>query len=85
MPSGDRLHAAIDGIRSLIEGSRYLRGYFDILPEAFRDPELRDRIFALYRWWYEQNLRWLGLAGDASTRPELLTGLGELIAAHIEK
>jgi AcrR family transcriptional regulator len=77
----DRLHAAIEGMRHLIEGSQHLRGYFDILPHAFREPELRQRIFALYRWWYEQNLRWLGLGGDAAGRPDILTGLGELIAA----
>jgi AcrR family transcriptional regulator len=77
----DRLHAAIEGVRRLIEGSQHLRGYFDILPHAFRDPDLRRRIFALYQWWYEQNLRWLGLGGDAAGRPDVLTGLGELIAA----
>jgi AcrR family transcriptional regulator len=77
----DRLHGAIEGIRRLIESSHFLRGYFDILPHAFREPELRERIFSLYEWWYEQNLRWLDLGGDAGARPDALRGLGELIAA----
>jgi hypothetical protein len=57
------------------------RGFFDILPHAFRDPELRGRLFALYEWWYRQNLTWLGLAAPGAEDNEMLMGLAELIAA----
>ncbi len=78
----ERLHAAMVGIRGMIAGTQSFRAFFDILPHAFRDPELRARIFALYTWWYGENLKWLGLDGRPNGEtPELLMGLAELIAA----
>jgi AcrR family transcriptional regulator len=78
----ERLHAAMAGMRSLIVGADSFRGFFDILPHAFREPELRARLFALYTWWYEENLKWLGLDGrPGGPHHELLQGLAELIAA----
>jgi hypothetical protein len=39
-------------------------------------------MFSLYIWWYQQNLKWLGLGGSTSTvDSELLMGLAELMAA----
>jgi AcrR family transcriptional regulator len=79
----DRLHAAMVGIEGMIVGADSFRGFLDILPHAFRHRELRERMFELYRWWYRQNLEWLGLAvADAQGQQhEILTGLAELIAA----
>ena len=79
----DRLHAAMVGIQGMIVGADSFRGFFDILPHAFRDDDLRERMFELYRWWYRQNLEWLGLAVETSDgeQHEILTGLAELIAA----
>jgi len=79
----DRLHAAMVGIEGMIVGADSFRGFFDILPHAFRDDDLRERMFELYRWWYHQNLEWLGLATDGvdDKQHEILTGLAELIAA----
>ncbi len=79
----DRLHAAMVGIEGMIVGADSFRGFFDILPHAFRDDDLRERMFELYRWWYHQNLEWLGLATDGGDgeQHEILTGLAELIAA----
>jgi AcrR family transcriptional regulator len=79
----DRLHAAMVGIEGMIVGADSFRGFFDILPHAFRDDDLRERMFELYRWWYHQNLAWLGLATDGldGKQHEILTGLAELIAA----
>ena len=59
------------------------RGFFDILPHALRDPELRARLWSLYAWWYRQNLEWLGLADgyDTGEADDMLMGLAELIAA----
>ncbi|HSL94894.1 MAG TPA: TetR/AcrR family transcriptional regulator [Thermoleophilia bacterium] len=79
---GDRLHAAMQGIRRMMVSADDFKGFFDVLPHAFRDDELRERMFALYRWWYRQNLEWLGLNGPADPeRSDLLMGLAELIAA----
>jgi AcrR family transcriptional regulator len=81
VPPEERLHAAMIGIRRMILDADSFRGFFDILPHAFRDPELRSRLFALYEWWYQQNLKWLGLAAPGAESNEMLMGLAELIAA----
>ena len=81
VPEEERLHAAMVGIRRMILDADSFRGFFDILPHAFRDPELRIRLFALYEWWYHQNLAWLGLAVPGAETNEMLMGLAELIAA----
>jgi AcrR family transcriptional regulator len=78
----DRLHVAMVGIEGMIVSADMFRGFFDILPHAFRDDDLRDRLFELYKWWYHQNLLWLGLASETGEQhDELLIGLAELIAA----
>jgi AcrR family transcriptional regulator len=78
-----RLHVAMEGIRRMILDADSFRGFFDILPHAFREPELRARVWSLYGWWYRQNLEWLGLAEgyDPGATDDLLMGLAELIAA----
>ncbi len=82
VPEEERLHVAMVGIRRMIVEADSFRGFFDILPHAFRDPELRERLFALYLWWYQQNLKWLGLGdGKSTVHSDLLMGLAELIAA----
>lgn len=82
VPEEERLHVAMLGIRRMIVEADSFRGFFDILPHAFRDPELRERMFSLYVWWYQQNLTWLGLGGRESVMgSDLLMGLAELIAA----
>jgi AcrR family transcriptional regulator len=81
VPEEERLHAAMVGIRRMILDADSFRGFFDILPHAFRDPELRERLFSLYIWWYQQNLKWLGLAVPGAEHDEMLMGLAELIAA----
>jgi AcrR family transcriptional regulator len=81
VPEEERLHAAMVGIRKMILDADSFRGFFDILPHAFRDPELRARLFALYAWWYHQNLTWLGLAVPGAHDNDVLMGLAELIAA----
>ena len=82
VPEEERLHAAMVGIRRMIVDADSFRGFFDILPHAFRDPELRERMFSLYVWWYQQNLKWLGLGDSKSAMDsDMLMGLAELIAA----
>ena len=81
VPEEERLHAAMTGIGGMIVGADAFRGFFDVLPHAFRDPELRERVFALYRWWYQQNLAWLGLDDPDYESNDVLMGVAELIAA----
>ena len=82
VPEEERLHVAMLGIRRMIVEADSFRGFFDILPHAFRDPELREHMFSLYAWWYQQNLKWLGLGDSKSAADsDMLMGLAELIAA----
>jgi AcrR family transcriptional regulator len=81
VPEEERLHAAMVGMRRMILDAGSFRGFFDIFPHAMREPELRVRLFALYEWWYLQNLKWLGLAVPNAENNDMLMGLAELIAA----
>jgi TetR/AcrR family acrAB operon transcriptional repressor len=82
----DRLHAAMVGIQGMITATDCFKGFFDILPHAFRDDEFRTRLVALYPWWYRQNLEWLGLAAESAEGPqgEILQGIAELVAAIVD-
>jgi AcrR family transcriptional regulator len=76
---------AMSGMRNMLVEADNFQGYFDILPHAFREPELRERMLALYKWWYLQNLAWLGLRDVPDVeRNETLMGLGELVCAVID-
>jgi AcrR family transcriptional regulator len=80
-----RLEAAMEAKRRMILSADEFRGFFDILPHAVRNEELRRRIAALYPWWYEQNLQWLGLQGTGPEgRDDLIQGLGQLMSAVVD-
>ena len=81
----ERLDAAMEAKRRMILSADEFRGFFDILPHAIRNDELRHRIAALYPYWYEQNLQWLGLQGGGPEgRHELIKGLGQLMSAVVD-
>jgi AcrR family transcriptional regulator len=79
---GERLEAAIEAKRRMVNSTQAFRGFFELLPHAMREPELRRRIAALYPWWCEQNLTWLDLQAGAGD--ELLEGLGRLMSAVVD-
>jgi len=81
-PHGERIQAAIEAKRRMVDSTQAFRGFFDILPHAMREPELRQRIAALYPWWCEQNLTWLDLQNGAAD--DLLEGLGRLMSAVVD-
>ena len=85
VPRDELVDTAVAGMRDMVVEAESFSGYFDILPYAFREPELRERMLALYKWWYVQNLGWLGL-GDVpgAEQNETLVGLGELVCAVID-
>jgi AcrR family transcriptional regulator len=81
-PDAERVHTTMHGIRHMILEADSFKGFFDILPHAFREPELRDRVWSLYAWWYRQNLEWLGLGEvKGAEENDTLMGLAELMAA----
>ena len=85
VPPEDVVATAMSGMRDMVVEADNFQGYFDILPHAFREPELRERMLALYKWWYLQNLAWLGLRDAPNVEQnETLVGLGELVCAVID-
>ena len=84
-PHKDLVRAMIDGKRHVVDVTDNFRGFFDILPHALRDDDLRRRIAACYPWWAEQNLTLLELqASGPESRPEVLRGLGRLLSAVVD-
>ncbi len=85
VPQDEVVDTAVAGMRNMVVEADNFSGYFDILPYAFREPELRERMLALYKWWYLQNLEWLGLRDVPGVEQnETLVGLGELVCAVID-
>ena len=81
----ERLRAAMEGKYHMIQALDETRAYYDIVPHAIRDPELRHRVAATYPKWCEQNLYWLGLSGAGPVdRDEILAGLGRLVSAVVD-
>jgi len=81
-PHEDLVHALVESKRHVICATQNFRGFFDILPHAVRDEDLRRRMAASYPWWAEQNLRMLELEGSGPEgRSAVLQGLGRLISA----
>ncbi len=84
-PRDEVVDNAVSGMRDMVVEAENFSGYFDILPYAFREPELRERMLSLYKWWYLQNLEWLGLRDVPGVEQnETLVGLGELVCAVID-
>jgi len=76
------IYAFVESKRHVISATPTFRGFFDILPHAVRDENLRRRMAASYPWWAEQNLRLLGLEGSGPEgRHQILQGMGRLMSA----
>ena len=52
----------IEGQTKLASDSDGFLVFFDLLPHVIRDERLRERLAALYEWYYKMNVEWLGLA-----------------------
>ena len=59
-PSGEaRVHALIDGESRIAADAESFQSFYDVLPHALRDPDLRGRVAALYDGYRETVLRCL--------------------------
>lgn len=76
-----RIHHAISGLRRIVLAGDAQRGWFDILPHALREDELRKRICRLYEWWLRLNLEWLDLPSDNRENARIAAGVSSLFAA----
>lgn len=81
----EQLRAAMQGKQRMIEATEETRAYYDIIPHAIRDPELRSSVVATYPKWAEWNLEWLGLRGSGPAgRDRIISGMGRLISAIVD-
>ncbi len=64
----ERLQRYIEGQTRLAADAEGFLVFFDLLPHVIRDERLRERVAALYEWYYKMNVEWLGLA--ERVRPE---------------
>ncbi|MCX6364665.1 MAG: helix-turn-helix domain containing protein, partial [Actinobacteria bacterium] len=54
LPSGgERIHALIDGESRIAADAESYQSFFDVLPHALRDEDLRERVAALYDGYRE--------------------------------
>lgn len=58
----ERLQRYIAGQTKLAADSDGFLEFFDLLPYVIRNERLRERLAALYEWYYKMNVEWLGLA-----------------------
>jgi AcrR family transcriptional regulator len=77
----DRITHMIAGLKRITLAANAQRGWFDILPYAVRDDDLRTRMRALYEWFFAVNLRWLGIDPGAAHTDPYARGLTSVIAA----
>jgi AcrR family transcriptional regulator len=71
LPRGDgRIRALIDGEARIAADEESFQAFFDVLPHALRDPDLRERVAALYDGYRETVLRCLD-AGDEGAHERL--------------
>jgi len=72
LPVGEgRIHALVDGERRIVADRDAQQQFFEVLPHALRDADLRPRVATLYEGYRETVLRCLG-AGDEADRRRLL-------------
>ena len=57
------MRALIDGETRIAADAESFQSFFEILPHALRDPDLRERVAALYDGYRETVLRCLDTAG----------------------
>jgi len=57
----ERLDRYVAGQRRMAGDAEGFLLFYDLYPHVVRDDELRPRVAALYDWYYEMNIEWLGL------------------------
>jgi AcrR family transcriptional regulator len=58
----ERLQRYVAGQTRLAGDAEGFLVFFDLLPYVIRDERLREKVAALYEWYYKMNVEWLGLA-----------------------
>jgi AcrR family transcriptional regulator len=81
----DRVERLVDELQHMSEATPSFLAFFDILPHAVRNDELRPRLATLYEWYLQLKLDWLGLDTSADVgRRAQLRPLAQLLSAVID-
>ena len=80
----ERLTKLVEELRRMSAAGRDFRIFFDILPHALRNDDLRRRLVTLYRWYIELKLDWLGIDRADEARRRQLRGLAQVMSALID-
>jgi TetR/AcrR family transcriptional repressor of bet genes len=70
-PGESRIGALLEGDRHMAEDSGSYRDFFEILPHALKDDELRGRVAELYDWYRDLYVRGLDDGSAGPVRDEL--------------
>jgi AcrR family transcriptional regulator len=71
LPDGEqRVHALVDGETRIATDAESYQSFFEVLPHALRDEDLRERVAALYEGYRDTVLRCLD-ASDPSAKERL--------------
>jgi AcrR family transcriptional regulator len=57
----ERLDRYVAGQRRMTADTESFTLFYELYPHVARDDELRPRVAALYAWYYEMNIEWLGM------------------------
>lgn len=76
----ERVRAYIRGVLGMVNDMRSFQIYYELLPHILRDPELSDRMTALYSWYFDWTNLVLGF-DEVSRDPERRQAFGQLLVA----
>jgi AcrR family transcriptional regulator len=81
LPAGpERISTHVAAAQELTRHPEFI-SFFDVLPHALRDQELRPQIAELYAWYREMNLRGFGVAPSPENRADLEATASLFLAA----
>jgi len=80
---GSRIATLVEGDRRMAEDTAAYRDFYEILPHALKDGELRARMIELYGWYRDVYVRGLG-DESAGVGPEELDRYAALMTAMID-
>ena len=81
-PGAARVHALIDGEARIVADAESFQAFFEILPHALRNPDMRGRVAALYDGYRETVRRCFD--GDASSAATELRPFAVLMIAIVD-
>lgn len=82
-PGESRIGALVDGDRRMAEDTAAFRDFFEILPHALKDEELKGRVSELYDWYRDLYVQ--GLASAAEGAPGACDRPGGLSATELDR